>query len=1480
MTGNRRCHRRKRMIRGAVGACGTEEKQFPASTSPPVTAAPATTKSPVKSPEAEESVSFGVDLYTQARKALSERSPFDSVEVGTSTVPTLPSGLASLVLKHSDSRKKHKKSHSDSKASKKDSVVRNKSSSIWIETEEYFRELSLLDVEKLYQLSTLDSLASSSWFNIPIPGNVLWGNKLGVNVDDVEKVEARDNDNDPGCAVNEDAGNGIEVHPSSEAMLVEQQQVNRDGLSSGMEKQSTESLHPNGQGGSSQQLQNFSTVEWVLGSRNKILLTTTRPTKKRKLLGENAGLQRLISSHPCEENSNLCHFCSMGDTSDQLNQLVVCHACNMAVHQKCYGIQGVVDQSWLCSWCTWRRGVESTRVMDMKDGHEWPCVLCPNTGGALKPLRRARGGNGSSFEFAHLFCSQWMPEVYVEDMRMMEPILNVDEIKETRWKLVCNVCKVRHGTCIRCTDGACRTSFHPVCAREAGLRLEIWGKLGCDDVELRAFCCKHSNLPNGSDAIQHRVPNVSHQSTSQSPLRALPVNRQSPDEVNSENGHKIAVSAEVSDSNSAKIEDDGSQETGSQDFIFDVNHNIEHGVAREFIDGDTFLGSTPESASTQESVSLAAALKKLIERGKVTLKEVASETGISPDSLASAIAADRLVPELSSKVASWLQDRAYMAASHKNLIVKLKSSISSKTDIGVGNFSNAVLGKASDTLVVPVKSVPPRRRTVSDIRVVEDDKMMARVKDNLRENDVSANVLRGQQLDQSREELILNTSEKIEVEPVRTEDVMAEASLTSSNVAMPMKSCDPPCGVAEDCDPSRPNGSSVFLKHEAPAFSSLNKVGDRGINASSVSGFYVIPYIKKRIEEIPSSVMYKMGLESNGEREPRVPPVEQFPDAAASHNHEDPSCAIVDTHNNGDEFGKLNSCPDDEVEEELIYFQLRLLSNAVARKHISDDLICKIVKNLPQEMDAVRKQRWDDVCVNQYLYELREARKQGRKERRHREAQAVLAAATAAAAASSRISSLRKDDESSHPKNRLTMESSRSHAAPYSRVTSRAKDTTSSLTSSRAASDKHSNLLQLTSSFPKEHSRSCDICRRSETLLNPILICSGCKVAVHLDCYHSVKEHTGPWYCELCEELSLSRAPIVSPREKPYPIAECCLCGTANGAFRKSKNGQWVHAFCAEWVFESTFRRGQVNLVEGMEKVVMGSDVCCVCHRRSGVCVKCNYGNCQGTFHPSCGRSADYYMIVRNVSGKLQHKAYCEKHSVEQKTKAEAQKHGVEELKSIKLIRVELEKLRLLCERIVKREKLKRELVLCSHDILASKRDSVAFSMLVRRPFFPLEVSLESATTSLNGHGDGSRSGSDAVQKSDDMTVDSRLSSRRRVKLRVSAEADQKTDDSSTSQRFPTPKPMDRVTFAGKQIPSYRAASLAYRNISDGGEMELKSRKHAETFEKELIMTSDQASMKNRRLPKGYIYVPIDCLSNEKPPVVHGDSVGKGDSDG
>lgn len=41
----------------------------------------------------------------------------------------------------------------------------------------------------------------------------------------------------------------------------------------------------------------------------------------------------------------------------------------------------------------------------------------------------------------------------------------------------------------------------------------------------------------------------------------------------------------------------------------------------------------------------------------------------------------------------------------------------------------------------------------------------------------------------------------------------------------------------------------------------------------------------------------------------------------------------------------------------------------------------------------------------------------------------------------------------------------------------------------------------------------------------------------------------------------------MSAGEKLYFVAECGLCGGTAGAFRKSTDGQWIHAFCAEVKF-------------------------------------------------------------------------------------------------------------------------------------------------------------------------------------------------------------------------------------------------------------------------------------------------------------------------
>lgn len=113
-------------------------------------------------------------------------------------------------------------------------------------------------------------------------------------------------------------------------------------------------------------------------------------------------------------------------------------------------------------------------------------------------------------------------------------------------------------------------------------------------------------------------------------------------------------------------------------------------------------------------------------------------------------------------------------------------------------------------------------------------------------------------------------------------------------------------------------------------------------------------------------------------------------------------------------------------------------------------------------------------------------------------------------------------------------------------------------------------------------------------------------------------------------------------------------------------------------------------------------------------------------------------------------------------------------------------------------------MVLCSHEILAFKRDHAARPMLGRTPCLFPDVSSESATTSLKG--------SEAVQRSDDVTVDSSSSVKHRSKAAVSMDADQKTDDSYTSHNLLSKKPAERMQVAGKQIPVRAQLSCSFSN--------------------------------------------------------------------
>lgn len=120
-------------------------------------------------------------------------------------------------------------------------------------------------------------------------------------------------------------------------------------------------------------------------------------------------------------------------------------------------------------------------------GKKPDCVLCPNKGGAMKSTRSGK-------KWAHVSCALWIPEVSIGCVDRMEPITKISSIPQSRWALICVLCRERVGACIQCSVKTCKTAYHVTCAFQHGLEMRAIIEEGNaeDGVKLRSYCLKHS----------------------------------------------------------------------------------------------------------------------------------------------------------------------------------------------------------------------------------------------------------------------------------------------------------------------------------------------------------------------------------------------------------------------------------------------------------------------------------------------------------------------------------------------------------------------------------------------------------------------------------------------------------------------------------------------------------------------------------------------------------------------------------------------------------------------------------------------------------------------------------------------------------------------------------------------------------------------------------------------------------------------------
>ena len=106
----------------------------------------------------------------------------------------------------------------------------------------------------------------------------------------------------------------------------------------------------------------------------------------------------------------------------------------------------------------------------------------------------------SGTRWAHVSCAIWVPEVGFGDPDKMEPIINISKIPESRWSLVCSMCKLSNGAAIQCSIPSCKTAFHVTCAFENNLEMQELLSEDGSDVSLKAYCRKHTAQLRGDSA--------------------------------------------------------------------------------------------------------------------------------------------------------------------------------------------------------------------------------------------------------------------------------------------------------------------------------------------------------------------------------------------------------------------------------------------------------------------------------------------------------------------------------------------------------------------------------------------------------------------------------------------------------------------------------------------------------------------------------------------------------------------------------------------------------------------------------------------------------------------------------------------------------------------------------------------------------------------------------------------------------------------
>ncbi len=242
--------------------------------------------------------------------------------------------------------------------------------------------------------------------------------------------------------------------------------------------------------------------------------------------------QKALELQQEEEENAVCDICGDGESTGE-NRIIFCDACDLSVHQHCYGIEKVPRGDYFCRACLYYKRekqsdqqIQASSKSKPPDNLKTTCELCPRRQGAFVQCQNiSDDGNQSTkkAKWVHLLCAKWqglnyvdyyvngIPDLMVEDV---QPLKNHFNFKQAR----CFLCKGSRGSFNQCSHEGCDKMLHVTCARASGIcevnhGIDHTGPVESDK-NWKLFCPEHSSFepdytpPSNKLSIEELIANA------------------------------------------------------------------------------------------------------------------------------------------------------------------------------------------------------------------------------------------------------------------------------------------------------------------------------------------------------------------------------------------------------------------------------------------------------------------------------------------------------------------------------------------------------------------------------------------------------------------------------------------------------------------------------------------------------------------------------------------------------------------------------------------------------------------------------------------------------------------------------------------------------------------------------------------------------------------------------------------------------------